>query len=62
MALLFMLAACVTDPKKDGHIYDTNFGQVYCGSMYPWECGLHLWNCHDGHEYICMTNVRERGE
>jgi hypothetical protein len=43
-----------------GHIYDTSFGQVFC-ARHDWNhCGVFLHDCHDGHEYHCLQNVRQR--
>lgn len=61
--LVVLLVGCVTDPRpRAGHVYDTHFGAVYCGSVDFSPCGLMLSDCHDTHTYGCMTNVRERGE
>jgi hypothetical protein len=60
LALLFF--GCAPDRNKAGHIYDTTFGSVYCAGVVEWACGAELYDCHDGHKYYCLTNVRERGE
>jgi hypothetical protein len=60
---MLLAAGCEKgDPKlNNGHIYDTSFGSVYCASAsFVEPCGAHLARCHDGHEYFCLINVRER--
>lgn len=38
-------------------VYYTAFGGMYCGRMEYTRCGLHLWECTDEREYVCLTNV-----
>jgi len=59
---LVLLFGCNPPKKLEGRIFDTSFGQVYCANLWETNCGAWLYNCHDGHEYHCMANVRERGE
>lgn len=59
LCIIACLAAGGCGPSV-GHIYDVSFGQVYCANGFLTDCGVHLYNCADGHEYFCLQNVRER--
>jgi hypothetical protein len=57
---LAIQAGCERVKPGPERIYDTHMGAVACASFDCRYCGCFLWNCHDGHEYHCLQNVRQR--
>lgn len=57
-----ILTACIESRRKVEHVFDLAFGSVLCGESNIDTCGVSLTKCHDGMEYKCMINVRQRGD
>lgn len=68
LSLSMLFIGCQHDeswPKQHRdieRIYDTSFGSVLCAQSCQSHCGVDLWQCHDGAEYKCLLNVRQRGD
>ncbi len=62
LILALAFSGCEDEPRpKVGHIYDTVYGSVYCGTIHRWSAAaVELTDCHDGARYLNMYNVRER--
>jgi hypothetical protein len=46
----------IVQPDLDT-IYYIRQGAVYCGNSSYSSCGMHLWNCTNEIEYVCMHDV-----
>lgn len=54
----FMVARC--DPIEHKPLKSRSpawEGNLSCRRFIAWRCGIHLWECENGKEYFCVTNL-----
>lgn len=54
LVLMLLFAGC---DKASGENYRLASGEVVRCVRYQYSCGLRLWDCSNGREYFCQTNV-----
>lgn len=59
LIIILILASC--SPNKFNRDIEMHYvyGDTVCREAYYRPCGLSLYNCSDGNEYKCVTNVKE---